>query len=328
MPLLDRALLERLTVPGPRLPWLTGWLMDDIWSPAQYARLGPSEYLQEGEREVNAFEELLAAAAWRVYDELLAPPSPERDISTFLETSEPRAAVVFDGLSLREVPAVLRLAEQSQLEARTVGFSLAPVPSDTLEYVDQRLAAGRVAPSQLPGRRELAERGVKAHYYSHQNQQHRLEGIAETLLLWSAFPDNTYADSGARFPHHFEQIQSLLETAWLNTVQQIPKGRRILITSDHGYVFFGPGLSFARANEELTPLRAYLAGERFRRLGDGTPPPEHPDLAVLGDRGVAVIRGRVQTHPPGPGGSRLYKHGGLSLMEMLVPWIILEAKNG
>ena len=326
MPLLDRALLDRLTVPGPRLPWLAEWLMEDVWSSDRYADLGPLEYLQQGEKEVNAFEELLAAAAWHIYDELLTPPSSERDVSTFLEGQEPRSAVVFDGLSLREVPAVLRLAEQARLEIQTVGFSLAAVPGDTMEYVEQRLGAGRVAPSQLPSRRELAERGIKAYYYSHQNQQHRLEENGEALLLWSAFPDNMYADTGARFPQYFEQIHSLLETAWLNTIQQVPKGRQIVITSDHGYVFFGSGLSFARDNEELRPLRTYLAGERFRRLGDGTPPPEHPDLAVLEDKGVAVIRGRVQTHPPGPGGSRLYKHGGLSLMEMLTPWIVLEGR--
>jgi len=301
--------------------------MEDVWSLDRYADLGPSEYLQQGEKEVNSFEELLAAAAWRIYNELLTPPSSERDVSAFLDAHEACAAVVFDGLSLREVPVVLRLAEESRLKVRTVGFSLAAVPGDTMEYVNQRLGVGRVAPSQLPSRRDLAERGVKAYYYGHQNQQHRLEDNAEALLLWSAFPDNTYADSGARFPQHFEQIHSLLETAWLNTVQQIPKGREILITSDHGYVFFGAGLSFARGNEELKPLRAYLRGERFQRLGDGAPPPEHPDLAVLDDRGVAVIRGRVQTHPPGPAGSRLYKHGGLSLMEMLVPWILLEAED-
>ena len=32
-------------------------------------------------------------------------------------------------------------------------------------------------------------------------------------------------------------------------------------------------------------------------------------------RGVAMIRGRVQTHATGQASSKLYKHGGLSLME-------------
>jgi len=62
---------------------------------------------------------------------------------------------------------------------------------------------------------------------------------------------------------------------------------------------------------------ANLADSRRRKLE------ARPDL--LAHRRVAVSRGRVQTHPPGPAGSRLYKHGGLSLMEMLTPWIVLES---
>jgi hypothetical protein len=44
------------------------------------------------------------------------------------------------------------------------------------------------------------------------------------------------------------------------------------------------------------------------------------------DRGVVVLRGRVQTHPPGQQSTKLYKHGGLSLMEMLTPWVVLEPR--
>jgi hypothetical protein len=50
-----------------------------------------------------------------------------------------------------------------------------------------------------------------------------------------------------------------------------------------------------------------------------------PDLTLLPHRSVAMIRRRVQTHPPRSATSHLYKHGGLSLMEMLTPWIVLAA---
>jgi hypothetical protein len=40
-----------------------------------------------------------------------------------------------------------------------------------------------------------------------------------------------------------------------------------------------------------------------------------------------MVRGRVQTHPRGEGARKLYKHGGMSLMEMLVPWLVLEAAS-
>jgi hypothetical protein len=119
----------------------------------------------------------------------------------------------------------------------------------------------------------------------------------------------------------------MLMTAWQNSVQQIVQnapGRRILVTSDHGYVYFGSGCSFPWDNSEVGPLAGYFGGARSARLAERPDPPVHRGVAVLRDRGVAMIRGRVQTHPRGDASRKLYRHGGLSLMEMLVPWIVLE----
>jgi hypothetical protein len=323
---LTREWIDYLTRPGERLPQLTERLLHDVWSEAAYDNLGPATYLREGEQKVNALEEVIAAAAWRVYDEFLTSPPPDRDIAAFLQEQWPCAVVVYDGLSLREVPPLLELATRVGLQVREVAVSIAALPSETVDFVAQRLGAGKVAPSQLPRRRELEERGIAAYYYNSPMDQNRLDDAAEALLLWSAFPDNTYADSGARFPNHFEMIHKMLETAWMNTVMTIPPGRKILITSDHGYVYFGPGMSFLRSNEQIRPLTSFLGGERYRWLDADTQPPEHPDLKVLADRQLAIVQGRVQTHPPGPASSRLYKHGGLSLMEMLTPWIVLEGR--
>lgn len=220
---------------------------------------------------------------------------------------------------------ILELASRSNLKIIEGDFSLAALPSETNDFIDQRLRTGKVAPSQLPNRQELKDRGIFCYYYDSPNQRHRLEAEDHSLLLWSAFPDNTYRDSGARFPQHFEQIQFQLETAWLNIVQQIPSTMKILITSDHGYVYFGPGLSFPRSRDYLRELGQYLGGERYRYFDENEKPPDHPDLAIIQEKRIAILRGRVQHHPPGPGASKLYKHGGLSLMEMLVPWIVLEA---
>jgi len=319
---------EKLIAPGPRVGWLERWLLEEVWTAERYQNSSPSEYLNNGERKVNELEEIIAQAAYRLYDEFLDEPPGERSILGFIENDEANAVVIFDGLSLREVPVILSLAEKASLRVLEVGTTYSTLPTETVDFVEQRLKSGRVAPVQLPGRKDLREKGVTAYYYDRPNQQYQLDRDARKLLLWSAFPDNTYSDSGARFESHFEQIQSLLETSWLNTVQQIPRGRRILITSDHGYVYFGSGLSSLRSNAELRPLTEYLGGERYKRMEEGEAPPEHPDLAVYPHRKIAVIKGRVQTHPPGRSAGRLYKHGGLSIMESLVPWIVLEAANG
>ena len=322
MPAFTRDVFDRLSAPGPRLGWLADWLTGSVWSPGRFSAFQPVQYLQEGERTVNEIEEVIAASAPRTYDELTTVPA-NREILQFLDSPEPSAVMVFDGLSLREVPALLRLADAAGFTVEEKGIGLAALPSETVDFVDQRLGCGRVGPSSLGGRRDLKDRGIQAYYYAHPGERHTLDPDARALLLWSSFPDNTYKDSGARFAEHFMQIQVLLESAWKATVMSIPRGRRILVTSDHGYVFLGAGLSFTRNREELRPLTAYLGGERYARLSVSDEPPTHDDLKIYPERDVAVLKGRVQLHPPGPASNKLYKHGGLSLMEMLTPWLVL-----
>lgn len=322
MPAFTRDIFDRLSAPGPRLGWLADWLSDSVWSPKRFSAFQSVQYLQEGERTVNEIEEIIAVSAPRTYDELTTVPA-NREISQFLDGPEPSAVVVFDGLSLREVPALLRLSEAAGFTVEEKGIGLAALPSETVDFVEQRLGCGRVGPSSLGGKRDLKDRGIQAYYYAHPGERHTLDPDARALL-WSSFPDNTYKDSGARFAEHFMQIQVLLESAWKATVMSIPRGRRILVTSDHGYVFLGAGLSFTRQREELRPLSAYLGGERYARLSESGEPPSHEDLKVYLAQDVAVLKGRVHLHPPGPAANKLYKHGGLSLMEMLTPWLVLS----
>ena len=302
---LTTAILEKLAASGPRMPCL-----------------------QSGEKVVNELEETIAAAAGRIYDEMLSPAPPERNLREFLTARQPCAAVVFDGLSLREVPLIRRLAGESGLRIVEQGWSLAAVPSDTTDFVAQRLNVGAIAPSQLAASAALKALGVSATWLDQVNQKRMLDPAAPALLVWSAFPDYRYTERDAKFVEMFGNLHQMMMTAWQNSVQEVmhrAPGRRILVTSDHGYVFFGAGYAFARDNGAIAPLTDYLGGERFARLAEKPNPPAHRDLAVLKDRGVAMIRGRVQTHPRGEGARKLYKHGGLSLMEMLTPWVVLES---
>ncbi|OGW17480.1 MAG: hypothetical protein A3G93_06410 [Nitrospinae bacterium RIFCSPLOWO2_12_FULL_45_22] len=316
---------ESLIRPGPRVAWLEKWLLGEVWSAERYQNLSALQYLNDGELEINTLEEIIAHAAHRLYDEFLDEPLHGRNILHFLEMDEPTALVIFDGLSLREIPPLLDLARKSNFIVQEIGTSYSTLPTESIDFIAHKLKLGRVSPSQLPKRGQIKEKDMAVYYYNNPSQQFPLDRHSPKLLLWSAFPDNTYSDSGARFPQHFIQMHKLLETAWLNTVQQIPRGRKILLTSDHGYMYLGAGLSFPRSNLELRPLIAYLGGERYRYLTDeNINPPDHPDLAVYRNLKVAVLKGRIQTHPQGKTASMLYKHGGLSIMEMLVPWIVLE----
>jgi len=302
-------------------------LTEEVWSEENYRSKPPVEYLQTGEKTVNDLEEVIAGAASRIYDELLQAPPPERNLKEFLTSEQSCAAVVFDGLSLREVPLINRLARESGLRVVDAGWTLAATPSDTVDFIANRLGVGSISPSQLPNCATLRSAGVACYHLEQVTQRRVIDGAARAILVWSAFPDYRYKERDARFPELFENLHNMMTTAWQNSVQDIvlsAPGRKILVTSDHGYVFLGAGCSFPLDNRDVAPLTAYFGGERFARLEDKPDPPEHRGLAMLSDRGLAMIRGRIQTHPRGEPARKLYKHGGLSLMEMLVPWLVLE----
>ncbi len=316
-------LYERIIETGPRLPWLIKWLIEEVWSRERYKKLNPREFLFKGEEEVNLLEQLAASAADRIYYELLSSPPSDHQVLTALAGPDD-AVVVFDGMSLREMPMAMDLAEKSGFNISKVSASLSSLPSETIDFVERELPCGRIAPSQLPNRRELKEKNITAIYSGSYTQPIQTGENENALLVWSAFPDNTYQDSGARFENHFENMHAMFETAWMHTVQRIQKKKKIVVTSDHGYVFFGTGMAFPRTDRELKELNRYFGNDRNAVVNNSNELPVCDDIYVDTSGKMAVLKGRIKTRSTGNAGKKLYKHGGLSLMEMLTPWIVLE----
>lgn len=319
---LNKDLLAKLTQPKPRLPWITDWLLNVVWSVERFGALSPEEYLAAGERDVHAFEEILMFAADRFYDELAAASDQAQPLTA--SVSSDAAVVVFDGASLREIPLLLQKAVETGYRLIETKISLAALPSTTTAFVEQRLIGKPVAPKTLPQRKELKDLGIRAFYFDDAISTQQINcSNGEKIVVWSAFPDVTYQDSDARFARHFADMQKLYDTVWKNTVMQIPRGKRIILTSDHGYIFFGAGFESVRSGDACD----LLDQERFKVFGGEERLPEpsrHAELQVFSDRRLAMVRGRIKNKPQGHSGNKIYRHGGLSLMEMLVPWIVLE----
>lgn len=317
---LTNDLLDTFIKPGPRLPWIKKWLIDNVWTLPLYESFSHIEYLKSGEEKVNMFEEILCSAADRTYRELMSPPLPEKSLLNVLK--ENTAVIVFDGLSLREIPIILRLSKKSDLTVREISCSIAAIPSETIDFIEREFQCGKISPSQLPGRNELRSKGITAIYTNNITQGINAPENNSPLLIWSAFPDNTYTDSGSRFENHFENIHIQFETAWMNTVQQIKGRKTLIVTSDHGYVFFGTGLD--RTSPDIRELNSYFGNNRNTLLSNNPNPPKSDDIIIDEAEGVAMVKGRIKTRSTGEAAMKLYKHGGLSLMEMLIPWVVLE----
>ena len=320
---------ELLFADSARLPGIKRWLLETVWSRSRYQESEPDYYLRTGEEAVCALEELIATGAQEIWGELAAESHSAPTLKSWLgldaqlPPADTRAAVVFDGLSVRELPLLLKLAEDSGFRVNSARAVATCLPTETIDFVEDRVIGARIGPSQLPGRAELAAHNVEAVYLEHPTSRYTpTEG--RSILLWSTYPDRLFSDDAARTEALFANFhRNYIPTIWKNSAQAIPRGMPIVITSDHGYIFLGASLETTRTSD----APGLLGQSRSKQFApDELFPQWNPDLQLLSDRRVAMLRGRIRTRPQGISSRKLYHHGGFSLMEVLVPWIELEPR--
>lgn len=313
--------------PAERLPAITAWLCDTVWTASRYTAGSHEEYLAIGEIAVCKLEEAISTGASKVWDELEASSRSAPTVKSWLgldaplPREEPRAVVVFDGLSLRELPLLVGQARATGFRVKSLRAIATCLPSETRSFINQRVLGKDIGPSQLRGRTELAERNIEA-FYLDQPTSRESYPSGRSLLIWSSYPDRLFTNDEARFEALFSTFhEHHIPTFWKNTVQAVPADVPIVVTSDHGYVFFGAGMEASRGSD----APALLGQSRWKQFEPAEKiPPWHSDLQILPAEHIAVLRGRLRARPQGGNSRKLYQHGGFSLMEMLVPWIELE----
>ena len=329
----------RLFAEGERLPAINSWLLDTVWTGGRYRQTEPEQYLRTGEEAVCRLEELVATGAQQVWDELHAESLRAPTVKAWLGLDAPlppppstihhpssasvRAAIIFDGLSLRELPLLLQMAEATGLRVKSTQAVATCLPTETMHFVEERVLGTRIGPSQLRGRGELAEKNAEAFYLDQPNTRHVFpEG--RNLLVWSTYPDRLFFNDEARTEALFTTFhRDYIPTIWKCTAQAIPRGVPIVVTSDHGYIFLGASLEATRSSD----APEILGQARMKEFApDEFFPTWHPDLQICPQNRLAMLRGRLRTRPQGTSSRKLYQHGGFSLMEVLVPWIELEPR--
>lgn len=316
---LHNKISQIISSPHNRLKLLEKWLYEEVWSSANFHRLKPSEYLEEGEKQVHFAEELILTTAYSLYDELSCESLKTKPLINYLCPDEKTAFVILDGTSIREIPLLEKLAESSGFNIIDSSYSFSALPSDSEYFIEQRITGKGLSPSHLPGRKELTDNNIKCYYYDAPTRSFPLPDD-KNLLLWSHFPDGTYKNLNAKFSSHFNEMTILFDTVWKNIVMAVPNDYKIIITSDHGYIFFGPGLDSTHASPSM-----FLDGYRFKFINENEVTGYNTDnVQVMPQKNLVMLRGRIKNRLQGPGGNKAYRHGGMSIMEMLTPWIVLK----
>jgi hypothetical protein len=282
------------------------------------------------ERELGALDNLLAGSAWDLWHELpdCVETTTERLVRWWAQTHGGKAALVLDGLSLRELPWLLQGAAERGYTTHAVVATACELPGNTQPFAK---ALG------FTGRSALAHNGSgAAHRLTGARTEHNAlpwEDCAARVdahphwVYWHAWPDDQMHDgSGAGqgldlLTKH--AVDKLTGDAFWAFARKLAQGRRLVITSDHGYAATG---YFADADDRASAVLKPLFGQRRSTAGAGDAGELLPPVLLQGTGSHGTHRqalGRWKWKAPG--GYPTLAHGGLTLLEVLSPFVELSA---
>lgn len=282
------------------------------------------------EREVAEMELILAGSAWELWHEFenSVPRTATSVVEFWNSTLSGKAGLILDGLSLREAPWILQEAARRGYIVHQAGIRGSEIPSDTTPFAK---ALG------FAQRSSLQNDGAGG---AHKLNDARTEILGAAwsdcidwaasepnIFLWHQWPDDRIhqlAEPGDGFQRLCrEAATQLTSDAFWKLIERMTTGRRLVITSDHGYAASG---LFADVSdkEQAAWLKANFGSSRFA-YGPATAqhwvPPISLCLATAhGTNQFAVGRRKWKS----AGGYPTLAHGGLSLLEVAVPFLELS----
>lgn len=308
---------ELVTCGDPLGP-LVGHLTERIWTAealsAARDALDLDSYLSKGEHTTSAFERAVYDIYSDVYPLLEGPHERKQSVDDLLALDE-FTLVIFDALSLREMPLVLDTFAAGGLDAKA-DYALSCVPSDTAEFTGTHFCAS--GPSSIT--ETLFSGGLAYRHVKKQEWTPDLKPAERRRLIWVLYPDNVFnldPDAVSYEEHILRPVQRILESL-LAADPVLP----LVVTSDHGYIWQGGTAFWGVAAEEETVLSAHF--KQGRCTNDAT-----VELTTRTDKAwvsgtKAAARGRFAWGGKVKGPTKLFKHGGVSLMECVTPWICAE----
>jgi hypothetical protein len=288
-------------------------------------------------------DRLLAEAAWELWRdfpksvkrtsaELIRwtggkPPALDPEIGEktilYLPPHQARAVLIIDALSLRELPILLSAAANRNIQPLHVGVTGSECPSTTDHFAK---AIG------LPSRSAMANNTKPATFALFSEECYTdvvsmpyedcAVSSAPNVVIWHSWLDD--------FIHQNKQpdfIASSTATAFKsdgfwNFVDRLRKGRKLVITSDHGYAagkLFSSEVADANA---IDILRTTFGASRNTAATQPWQKSFMPPIVMTHNKQHVIMgqrKWKVQ------GGFPNVCHGGMSLLEVAVPWIELGA---
>lgn len=278
------------------------------------------------DRAIGEMDHFLSSAAWELWRSFAnaAPRNADKIVEWWSAPYSAKAVLILDGLSLREMPWLAEGARARGFVVHNSAAYGAEIPSETNAFA-KALGFGSRSQLQKNGG-SLVHRLAPARTECIDLPWKDCVGLIDASpnwVFWHQWPDSKLHDgsgAGQGLDLLTRDIAGQLtgDDFW-EFVERLATGRRLVITSDHGYA--ATGLFFDAADEQATFLKSALKSGRLLP-GDHDPGPFVPPVALSmdsphGKHLLAVGRWKWKSQ----GGYPTLAHGGLSLLEMLCPFV-------
>lgn len=277
------------------------------------------------QQETVAIDRLLAESAWNLWRAYAAEAPRTADLlQRWWSAPAPqgRAVLILDALSLRELPVILAEAAKRNIAPIAIKVTGSEVPSDTDRFAQ---ALGVTARNSLANNKSPAAFLLKSDSLYTDVLNLPFEDCAaglpyeSDLFIWHTWLD----DQIHVYKRSTDQLakmipQTLQGDGFWQLVQRLRQGRRLLLTADHGYAvskLFSTEIDDPALVEALrTVFSASRSALALKPWTQAAMPP-----LVLTENGQHVVMG--QTRWKVQGGFPELCHGGLSVLEVAVPFI-------
>ena len=280
------------------------------------------------DREIGALDLFLSSSGWDLWQAFgdSVERTSDRLTRWWAEPFSAKALLILDGLSLRELPWLLQGANERGFTTHAVAACASELPGETDEFAR---ALGFASRSKLQN-----NGGGLAHKLQPASTEtvdlpwrdcEALIGSAPNQIFWHHWPDSKLHDgSGAGQglePLTKDVAEQLTSDDFWAFVERLATGRRLVITSDHGYAATG---YFPDADGEVGQFLKQTFGSSRGKTGTGDTGPFVPPVALQinsahGAHLLALGRRKWRSQ----GGYPTLTHGGLSLLEVLSPFVEL-----
>ena len=326
-------LLNSLTCGQPQQAWddIAAFMWQAFMAPLPNGGRIDSEILNR-DRGISELENVLAGSCWDLWQhfETCVTKGSQAVVEFWNRITGGKAVLILDGLSLREMPWILSEADSRGFSIHAQKLYAAELPCETTPYAQ---ALGFQQRSQLSNNMARSTHQLTSAFTESNDLPWRdasnCVGTQENFVYWHHWPDHRIHDL-AKPGEGLKKLATeakdhLTSDGFWQFIERLANGRRLVVTSDHGYAACGsfPDLGKEQGNYMKQVFKSARAAASVNG-GDGPAEPSAwvppIDLELTSVHGkYRFVLGRRKWKVSGQS-NRLLAHGGLSLLEVFVPF--------